>query len=316
MTKDLSLNQPIYNRVLALHGGGAKGVYTLGFLSRLENMIGAPLHTRFDLIYGTSTGSIIAALISLGTPVDEIYGLYLKHVPHILSPWFAGQRTKRLEKATEELLKGRSWSDLKVKTGIVATNWNLKRPLVFKSFSGMAHAGKDAFLPGFGATLSDAIRASCAAVPLFKPVPIKLKNFGDDVIYAYDGGYCANNPALFALVDFSSLDFSPQHTALFSIGVGHYSEPCEITVPRLVMKCGKILSSVKLLGGVLEASSNTNGILQKLIMKEVRSIRADDVFPPEVGVDLLETSIPKLRKLFASGSRTFQENENKIRELI
>ena len=59
-----SKDQTINHRVLSLDGGGAKGVYTLGFLSRLEKDIGKPIHEHFDLIYGTSTGAIIAALVS------------------------------------------------------------------------------------------------------------------------------------------------------------------------------------------------------------------------------------------------------------
>jgi patatin-like phospholipase/acyl hydrolase len=53
-------------RVLSLDGGGSKGVYTLGVLKEVEALAGKPLCEVFDLIFGTSTGSIIAALIALG----------------------------------------------------------------------------------------------------------------------------------------------------------------------------------------------------------------------------------------------------------
>lgn len=53
-------------RILSLDGGGAKGFYTIGVLKGLEGLLGAPLHKHFDLVFGTSTGSIIAALICLG----------------------------------------------------------------------------------------------------------------------------------------------------------------------------------------------------------------------------------------------------------
>ena len=49
-------------RVLSLDGGGAKGFYTLGILREIEALIRCPLHERFDLIFGTSTGSIPASL--------------------------------------------------------------------------------------------------------------------------------------------------------------------------------------------------------------------------------------------------------------
>jgi patatin-like phospholipase/acyl hydrolase len=70
-------------RILSLDGGGAKGFYTLGVLREIEAMAKGPLHESFDLIFGTSTGSIIAALIALGTPVAEISDLYEKYVPKI-----------------------------------------------------------------------------------------------------------------------------------------------------------------------------------------------------------------------------------------
>ena len=69
-------------RILSLDGGGAKGFYTLGVLKQLEAIAG-PLHERFDLIFGTSTGAIIAALLALGKPVDEVHRLYRQHVPAV-----------------------------------------------------------------------------------------------------------------------------------------------------------------------------------------------------------------------------------------
>ena len=49
-------------RILSLDGGGAKGFYTLGVLKETEAMVGRPLCEAFDLMFGTSTGAIIAAL--------------------------------------------------------------------------------------------------------------------------------------------------------------------------------------------------------------------------------------------------------------
>jgi patatin-like phospholipase/acyl hydrolase len=41
---------------------GAKGFYTLGALKEIEGLTGGKLWERFDLVFGTSTGAIIAAL--------------------------------------------------------------------------------------------------------------------------------------------------------------------------------------------------------------------------------------------------------------
>jgi patatin-like phospholipase/acyl hydrolase len=58
-------------RILSLDGGGAKGFYTIGVLKGIEGMLDGKLHEHFDLVFGTSTGSIIAALVALGRPVEE-----------------------------------------------------------------------------------------------------------------------------------------------------------------------------------------------------------------------------------------------------
>ena len=71
-------------RVLSLDGGGAKGFYTLGVLREIEALIGCPIHKRFDLIFGTSTGSIIGALLARGTSVPDILGIYEEHVPDVM----------------------------------------------------------------------------------------------------------------------------------------------------------------------------------------------------------------------------------------
>lgn len=55
-----------------MDGGGAKGSYTLGVLKEIEAMVGCRLHQKFDLVFGTSTGAIIASLIALGYGVDSI----------------------------------------------------------------------------------------------------------------------------------------------------------------------------------------------------------------------------------------------------
>lgn len=72
-------------RILALDGGGAKGFYTLGVLKEIEGMLGCPLYKRFDLVFGTSTGAIIASLIALGYEIDAIHDLYKEHVPQVMA---------------------------------------------------------------------------------------------------------------------------------------------------------------------------------------------------------------------------------------
>ena len=70
-------------RILALDGGGVRGALTLSYLERMEALLrertGDPnltLCDYFDLIGGTSTGSIIATGLALGLPVSKLQELY------------------------------------------------------------------------------------------------------------------------------------------------------------------------------------------------------------------------------------------------
>jgi uncharacterized protein len=63
-------------KLLALDGGGIRGVMTLSILKELESQIGRPLHEYFDYIAGTSTGAIIAAGLARGMSVDDLIGFY------------------------------------------------------------------------------------------------------------------------------------------------------------------------------------------------------------------------------------------------
>ncbi|HEY1662519.1 MAG TPA: patatin-like phospholipase family protein [Verrucomicrobiae bacterium] len=70
-------------RILALDGGGIRGVFTLQILAKIEELFRKEhnkpdlvLADKFDLIAGTSTGAIIAAFLKWGMPVSEIKKLY------------------------------------------------------------------------------------------------------------------------------------------------------------------------------------------------------------------------------------------------
>jgi patatin-like phospholipase/acyl hydrolase len=70
--------------ILSLDGGGIRGVFTTGLLSRLEAM--APFLAKVDLFAGTSTGGIIALGLAGGLTPDELTHLYLALGPEIFPP--------------------------------------------------------------------------------------------------------------------------------------------------------------------------------------------------------------------------------------
>src|ERR671936_349003 len=70
-------------KLLAIDGGGIRGVLALEVLQRIEDLLKAKsrradfrLADYFDYIAGTSTGGIIAAGLSIGMSVGEILAFY------------------------------------------------------------------------------------------------------------------------------------------------------------------------------------------------------------------------------------------------
>jgi uncharacterized protein len=79
------LNDGSPKRILALDGGGLRGILTLSYLAEIESILSERhggekkfrLSHYFDLIAGTSTGAIIAAALARGMSVSDIAKKYL-----------------------------------------------------------------------------------------------------------------------------------------------------------------------------------------------------------------------------------------------
>lgn len=66
-------------QILALSGGGFRGLYTAKVIADVESDIGAPIGSRFDLITGTSIGGILALALALEIPAQDIVDLFVRH---------------------------------------------------------------------------------------------------------------------------------------------------------------------------------------------------------------------------------------------
>jgi patatin-like phospholipase/acyl hydrolase len=64
-------------QILALDGGGVRGIFSAALLAGLEQDLGRPVVSCFDLMVGTSTGGIIAAALGLGMSADAVVDLYV-----------------------------------------------------------------------------------------------------------------------------------------------------------------------------------------------------------------------------------------------
>lgn len=301
-------------RVLSLDGGGAKGFYSLGVLHEIEALAGKRLSEAFDFVFGTSTGAIIASLIALGYSVDEIHALYREHVPRIMQAKTPTAKSAALSDLANEVYGDRMFTDVKTGVGIVTTKWVLETPMIFKGSVAQAHGRVSTFVPGFGVRISDAVQASCSAFPFFQRKMVHTAAGHD--IELVDGGYCANNPTLYAIADATrALNVSLDRLRVVSVGVGMYPTPSAPVWSQMFW--AKYLLSVQLLQKTLEINTASMEQLRAILFKDVRTARINDSFErPEMATDLFEHNLTKLNILRQRGAESFAKQEAAISALM
>lgn len=301
-------------RILSLDGGGAKGFYTLGALKEIEALVGCALCEKFDLIYGTSTGAIIAALLGLGKSVDEIESLYRLRVVSVMGEVLPSKKTAALEKLAKEVFGELRFDAFKTDIGIVGTRWEDDRPIIFKTNPGQAFKGERTFEPGFGCTIADAVVGSCSAYPFFLKKYVTTGR--GDKIEVQDGGFVANNPTLYAIADATgSLGHAGENVRIVSVGVGEYPAPkLPATSAR---KWFSKWPTVKFAQRVLEVNTQSMDELTKVLFGQLRTVRINTKYTePEMATDMLEADMKKLSKLWSRGRDSAREQEAQLKECV
>lgn len=160
-------------RILALSGGGVRGLFQAHFLNRLEKEIGGPLSTLFDLCVGTSIGSVSAGAMAVGISAAETLELYNNHVSKIFNiktsrimmnaffrkgPIFD---RKPLDNAIGDLFGDKTFSD--IQTGFICTSGELStyNHRIFSCFD--KNRIQQTML------IKDAVLSSCSAPIIFAP---------------------------------------------------------------------------------------------------------------------------------------------------
>jgi uncharacterized protein len=301
-------------RVLSLDGGGAKGFYTLGILREIEAMIGCRLCGRFDLIYGTSTGSIIGSMLGLGKSVTEIISAYQDHVPTVMKETAPGKRTAALTELQKIIFADAKFDDMKTHVGVVTAKWMIHEPMIFKTNITQAFGMKDSFVPGFGVRVGDAVQASCSAYPYFERKTVVTAKA--DNIELIDGGFCANNPTLYAIGDaLVSMKNDPSQVRVVSLGCGSYPAP-----PAKWWTIGhwkEKTPGVQLLQKTLEINSASMERLRTLLYAHVPTVRINQAFSePAMATDLFEHNRVKLNILTQRGTQSFADNEQVLKQFL
>jgi uncharacterized protein len=198
------LTAPGPKRILSLDGGGIRGVLTLGFLERIEQILRTRyqnpqlrLRDYFDLIGGTSTGSIIAAALAIGMEVAEIKQFYLDLGGKIFGKkklrfWESFYDVTPLRHALQEVFGDRTIADPTVNTGLCLI---LKRADTGSTWPIFNNPKGKYFEANRTILLREAIRASSAAPPFFEPEMIEVLP-GQQGVFLDGGISTAKNPAL------------------------------------------------------------------------------------------------------------------------
>ncbi|MFN4351674.1 MAG: CBASS cGAMP-activated phospholipase [Hylemonella sp.] len=202
-------------QALALSGGGFRGLYTAKVLADLEQSIGAPMATRFDLIAGTSIGGILALALALEIPAERIVRLFQDHGRGIFAKRFSLGGLLRSPYSTDRLRELLLQDDLfgdrllgacKHPVIVPAINYTTGQAVVFKT----AHHStlrRDHLMP-----LVDVALATSAAPSYFPRHVYDHKQY-------VDGGLFANAPGMLALHEATEfLDSDVEDVHLLAVG--------------------------------------------------------------------------------------------------
>jgi predicted acylesterase/phospholipase RssA len=237
-------------RILALDGGGLRGILTLGILQKIEDILRKRhgndddfrLSHYFDLIAGTSTGAIIAAILAMGWTVEDIRKKYMKLGERVFKPSFLRQGFFRAKyddsKLKKELKKvyghNTTLGGPELETGLLIVTKRLDTGSpwpVSNNPQGQYFVSRTDGMIGNGEyPLWQVVRSSTAAPAYFDPESITIiGKTGSEAVSGdfVDGGVSPfNNPALqafmYATMDGYRLGWTAgaDNILLVSIGTG------------------------------------------------------------------------------------------------
>jgi patatin-like phospholipase/acyl hydrolase len=221
-------------RILAIDGGGIRGLIPAVVLAELERRTGRRTAELFDLIAGTSTGGILACGLTRpgedGGPAfnaADLIGLYESEGPEI----FHRSLIKRVESADgvideryddsalnaalSRYLDGARLSQAVTDLFITAYEIERRQAFFFRSSRARTDATRDF-------SFVDAARATAAAPTYFEPVRIRAVE-GEDSFALVDGGVFALNPAMAAYAEVASAGRADEVDLVVSLGTGSHT---------------------------------------------------------------------------------------------
>lgn len=299
-------NNDIFH-ILALDGGGARGIYTAHLLAQIEQTFQVRIRDCFDLIAGTSTGSIVAGAAVSDIPMAEIVELFEIEAPDIFQKrwyrnplFFSKYSNKKLAQIIAKHIPATPLSDIATPLMITSSEMTTSESHIFRSGYYIEKLG-DPPASDRAVNLHDAILASCAAPTFFATKPVGTTLLAD-------GGLWANNPSIAAFTE-ARAKFGKTVTQLriLSIGTGHSTN-----MYRNRRSWGFLTGwgGVKLISYVMTLQSQTAANIAELLLKE-NYLRINPT------IDFWELdSIRQLENLKSLASRDFTEYTEALKRFI
>lgn len=305
-------------RVLAIDGGGTRGLVALQTLRKLEELTGKPVHQLFDYICGVSTGAILAFMLGLfHIPLDDCEELYRKLgsdvfkqnviVGTVKMGWSHAFYDSDI---WEKILKEKMGSNLMIETArnskcpkvaAVSTIVSRGTPLkafVFRNYNHFPGV-KSHYIGGCQYKLWQAIRASSAAPGYFQEYVL-----GNDL--HQDGGLLLNNPSALAVHECKCLWPDVPLQCLVSLGTGRYESDgkTSVTYTSLKAKLTNVISSAT-------DTEEVHTMLDALLPPDTY-FRFNPLMHEDIPLD--ESRKEKLNQLQTDGIRYLERNEEKLRK--
>jgi patatin-like phospholipase/acyl hydrolase len=212
-------------RVLAIDGGGIRGIIPAMVMAHVEKETGRPAGELFDLIVGTSTGGILALSLArpgIGRPAQfsarRVVRLYEEHGEKIFTNSFWRKlRTfggvldeayshQNLEAVLLRYFDNSRLGQCRVPTMVTTYDIHNRKSIFLKSW-------QSSYLEVF---CRDAARATSAAPTYFEP---KILDTGKTQHTLIDGGIFINSPAVSAYAEALKL-FPGDEIKVMSLGTG------------------------------------------------------------------------------------------------
>ncbi len=203
-------------KILALDGGGIRGVLTLEILAEMEKQLKQKLNKGddfvlgdyFDYIGGTSTGAIIAAGLSIGMSVNQLLDFYTKKGKDMFDKNFILKRWKALYESGPllKMLKETFGEDTdlmvrkgKYKSLLLVVTMNRSTDSPWPISNNPLAQFNDETLPDCNSKIKlfQLVRASTAAPVYFPPETLQWDPDDPEKTFVFvDGGVTPyNNPA-------------------------------------------------------------------------------------------------------------------------